>query len=35
MLHRMVALVDGAGYRLRRNDKAMSIVINWLKSQLL
>jgi alpha/beta superfamily hydrolase len=28
-----IIIVDGAGHRLRRNDKAMTAVTNWLKSQ--
>ena len=29
---RQIAIVDGAVHRLRQNEKAMTIVINWLKS---
>ena len=32
---KQIIVIDGAGHRLRQNDKAMAIVINWLKSQLL
>ena len=28
-----IIIVDGAGHRLRRNDKAMTAVTSWLKSQ--
>jgi len=28
-----LVIVDGAGHRLRRNDEAMAVVIDWLKSQ--
>ena len=27
-----VCIITGAGHRLRLNDKAMAIVIDWLKS---
>ena len=30
---RQLIIVDGAGHRLRQNDKAMAAVLNWLKSQ--
>ncbi len=29
---KQMIIVDGAGHRLRQNDKAMAIVIDWLKS---
>jgi len=29
---KQVIIVDGAGHRLRQNDRAMAIVIGWLKS---
>jgi len=32
---KQIIIVDGAGHRLRQNEGAMSIVIDWLKSQLL
>jgi len=32
---KQIIIIDGAGHRLRQNDRAMSIVIDWLKSQLL
>lgn len=32
---KQIIIIDGAGHRLRQNDKAVAIVINWLKSQLL
>ena len=32
---KQIIIVDGAGHRLRQNDRAMAIVIDWLKSQLL
>ncbi len=28
-----IIIVDGAEHRLRQNDRAMAIVIDWLKSQ--
>ena len=30
---KQVIIFDGAGHRLRRNDRAMAIIIDWLKSQ--
>jgi fermentation-respiration switch protein FrsA (DUF1100 family) len=30
---KQIAIVDGAGHRLRQNDEAMAIVISWLKSR--
>ncbi|MFC1991559.1 alpha/beta hydrolase family protein [Chloroflexota bacterium] len=30
---RQIIIVDGVDHRLRRNDRAMAIVIDWLKSQ--
>jgi len=30
---KQINIVDGAGHRLRQNDKAMAIVTSWLKSQ--
>ncbi len=30
---KQLIIVDGAGHRLRQNDKAMATVMNWLKSQ--
>jgi fermentation-respiration switch protein FrsA (DUF1100 family) len=30
---KQIVIIDGAGHRLRQNDKAMAIVISWLKSQ--
>ena len=30
---KQIIIVDGAEHRLRQNDKAMAIVIDWLKSQ--
>ena len=30
---KQIIIVDGAGHRLRRDDRAMAIVIGWLKSQ--
>jgi len=30
---KQIIIVDGAGHRLRQNDRAMAIVIDWLKSQ--
>ena len=30
---KQINIVDGAGHRLRQNDKAMAIVLDWLKSQ--
>ncbi len=32
---KQLIIVDGAGHRLRQNDKAMAIVIDWLKSQAI
>ena len=32
---KQIIIVDGAGHRLRQDDRAMAIVIDWLKSQLL
>ena len=32
---KQIIVVDGAGHRLRENDRAMAIVIDWLKSQSL
>jgi len=32
---KQIIIVDGAGHRLRQNEGAMAIVIDWLKSQLL
>lgn len=29
---RQLAIIDGAGHRLRQNDDAMAVVIEWLKS---
>ena len=29
---RQIVIVDGAGHRLRQNDRAMAISIDWLKS---
>ena len=29
---KQVIIVDGAGHRLRQNDRAMAIVIDWLES---
>ena len=31
---KQIIIVDGVGHRLRQNDNAMVIVINWLKSQV-
>ncbi len=31
---RQIIIIDGAGHRLRQNDRAMAAVISWLKSQL-
>ena len=31
---KQLIIVDGAGHRLRQNDRAMAIIIGWLKSQL-
>ena len=31
---KQLVLVEGAGHRLRQNDEAMAVVINWLKSQV-
>jgi len=30
---KQIIIIDGAGHRLRRNDKAIATVTNWLKSQ--
>ncbi len=30
---KQIIIVDGAGHRLRQDDRAMAIVIDWLKSQ--
>jgi alpha/beta superfamily hydrolase len=30
---KQIAIVDGAGHRLRQDEQAMAIVIDWLKSQ--
>ncbi len=30
---KQIVIVDGAGHRLRQDDRTMAIVINWLKSQ--
>ena len=30
---KQIIIVDGAGHRLRQNEQAMAIVIDWLKSQ--
>jgi len=30
---RQLIIVDGAGHKLRRNEKAMAIVMDWLKSR--
>jgi fermentation-respiration switch protein FrsA (DUF1100 family) len=30
---KQLAIVEGAGHRLRRDDKAMDIVIDWLKAR--
>jgi len=30
---KQLIIVDGAGHRLRQNDKVMTLVIHWLKSQ--
>jgi len=30
---KQVIIFDGAGHRLRQNDRAMAIIIDWLKSQ--
>ena len=32
---KQLSIVDGAGHRLRQNDKAMTIITDWLKSQYL
>ena len=32
---KQIIIVDGAEHRLRQNDRAMAITIDWLKSQLL
>jgi len=32
---KQIIIVDGAGHHLRKNDTAMAIVIDWLKSQCL
>lgn len=32
---KQIAVVDGAGHRLRQDDRAMDIVIGWLKSRAL
>lgn len=32
---KQITVVDGAGHRLRRDDRAMDIVIGWLKSRAL
>ena len=29
---KQIIIVDGAGHRLRQNERAMAIVLNWLKS---
>ncbi len=31
---KQIIIIDGAGHRLRQNDRAMAAVISWLKSQL-
>ena len=31
---RQIVIVDGAGHRLRQNDEAMAVVIDWLESRL-
>ena len=30
---KQLAIIDGAGHRLRQDDRAVAVVINWLKSQ--
>jgi len=30
---KQLAIIDGAGHRLRQNDKAMAVVLDWLKSR--
>ena len=30
---KQIIIVEGAGHRLRQNDRAMAIIIDWLKSQ--
>ena len=30
---RQIVIIDGAGHRLRRDDRAMAIAIDWLKSE--
>ncbi len=30
---KQIIIIDGAGHRLRQNERAMAIVIDWLKSQ--
>ena len=32
---KQIIIVDGAGHRLRQNERAMVIIVDWLKSQLL
>ena len=32
---KQIIVVEGAGHRLRQNDRAMAIIIDWLKSQCL
>ncbi len=29
---KQLVIIDGAGHRLRQNDRAMTVVIRWLKS---
>ena len=29
---KQLAIVEGAGHRLRRDEEAMAVVINWLKT---
>ena len=29
---KQILIIDGAGHRLRQNDRAVAIIIDWLKS---
>ena len=31
---KQIIIIDGAGHRLRQDDRAMAIVIDWLKSHV-
>ncbi len=31
---KQIIIIDGAGHRLRQDDRAMAIVIDWLKSHI-